>query len=113
MIAYMLDNKTVNPIATELFLRGRKLNILFLSHSFILLYQINIRLNSTHYFTMKIPNKQELRQVTFNHSSNNDECCTSKLYPFLVIDAILLLENPLRFRKILLEKNIKTNHGNW
>ena len=62
MIADMLDNKTVNPIATELFLRGRKLNILFLSHSFILLYQINIRLNSTNYFTMKIPNKQELQQ---------------------------------------------------
>ena len=62
MIADMLGNKTLNPIATELFLRGRKLNILFLSHSFILLYQINIRLNSTHYFTMKIPNKQELQQ---------------------------------------------------
>ena len=62
MIADMLGNKTLNPIATELFLRGRKLNILFLSHSFILLYQINIRLNSTNYFTMKIPNKQELQQ---------------------------------------------------
>ena len=27
MIAYMLSNKNVNPIVTELFIRGKKLNI--------------------------------------------------------------------------------------
>ena len=30
----------------------------------------NIRLNSTHDFIMKIPNKQELCQLAFNHSSD-------------------------------------------
>ena len=29
MIAYMLSNKKHNPIVTELFIRGRKLNISF------------------------------------------------------------------------------------
>ena len=40
MIADMLSNKKLNPIVTELFIRGRKLNIsLFLLHNFILLCQ--------------------------------------------------------------------------
>ena len=30
----------------------------------------NIKLNSTHYFIMKIPNSRELQQTTFNHSSD-------------------------------------------
>ena len=30
--------------------------------------------------------------------------CTSKLYPFLVIDATLTSNNPSRFRKNLLER---------
>ena len=33
----------------------------------------NIRLNSTHYFIMKISNKQNLQQNAFNHSSYIDE----------------------------------------
>ena len=32
----------------------------------------SIRLNSTHYFIMKIPNKQEPQQIAFNHSSHVD-----------------------------------------
>ena len=36
----MLINKKLNPIVTELFIKGRKLNIfLFLSHNFLLLFQ--------------------------------------------------------------------------
>ena len=50
--------------------------------------QKNIRLSSTHYFIMEIPNKQELRQTAFNHSSDIDfqdfvnlyENCTTKPY---------------------------------
>ena len=33
MIADMLSNKKLNPIVTELFIRGKKLNISFLSHN--------------------------------------------------------------------------------
>ena len=61
MIVDMLSNKKLNQIVTELFIRSRKLNI-----SLVFITQVyfaapkNIRLNSTHYFIMKIPNKQEL-----------------------------------------------------
>ena len=40
MIADMLSNKKLNSIETELFIRGRKLNIsFFLSRNLILLFQ--------------------------------------------------------------------------
>ena len=32
----------------------------------------NIKLNSDHYFIMKILNKRQLQQITFNHSSDID-----------------------------------------
>ena len=71
----------------------------------------NIRLNLTHYFVMKVPNKRELQQIAFNHSSDIDfqdfmnlyKKCTAKPYSFLVIDTTLVSDNPLRFRKNLFE----------
>ena len=68
----------------------------------------NIRLNTTHYFIMKIANKRELQQITFNHSSDIDskdimdllKKCTEKLY-ISVINANLASDNPLRFRNNL------------
>ena len=53
-------------------------------------------INSTHYFIMKILNKQELQQTASNHSSDIDfevfinlyEICNEKPYSFLVIDTI-------------------------
>ena len=64
MIGDMESNKELIPIATELFLRGRKLNILlvFISQSYFKVPK-TIRLNSTH-FIMKIPNKRELQQIS-------------------------------------------------
>ena len=47
----------------------------------------DIRINSTYYFIMKIPNKQELQQIPFNYSSDID---------FEDFD------NSLRFRKNIL-----------
>ena len=64
----MRRNKKVKPIVFELFIRGRTLNIFLI---FITKPQFavpkNIRLNSTHYFIMKKPNKQELQQIAFNN----------------------------------------------
>ena len=59
MISEMLSNKELNSIATELFIRGEKLNIslLFITQSYFVVPK-NIRLNSTYYFVMKIPNKR-------------------------------------------------------
>ena len=91
MIADMLSNKKLNPVVIELFIRGKKLNIslVFIKQSYFTVSK-NIRLNSTHYFIMKIPNKRELQQIAFNHSSDIDfqdfinlyKKCTAKPYSF-------------------------------
>ena len=81
MIADMLSNKKLNPIVTELFIRGRKLNIslVFITQSYFAVPK-NIRLNSTHYFAMKIPNKRKLQQIAFNYSSHIDFQDLIKVY---------------------------------
>ena len=62
MIAHMLSNKKLKPIVTELFISGRKLNIslVFITQSYFAVPR-NIRLNSAHYFIMKIPIKRDLQ----------------------------------------------------
>ena len=99
--------KKLNPIVTELFIRGRKINIslVFITKSYFVVPK-NIRVNSTHCFIMKIPNKPELHQIAFNHSSdihfqyfvNLYKKITAKSRSFLVIDATLASANPLRFK---------------
>ena len=68
MIGDMLSKKNFNPIVTELFIRCRKLNIylIFIMKPYFAIPK-NIRINPTHYFIMKITNKQELQQIAFNH----------------------------------------------
>ena len=54
-----------------MFIRGRKLNIsfVFITQSYFKVLK-DVRLNFTHFFIMKIPNKRELQQIVFNHSSD-------------------------------------------
>ena len=111
MIADMISNNKLNAIVTELFVRGRKLNIsiVFITQSYFKVPK-DFRLNPTHSFIMKIPNKRELQQIALNHSLDTDfkDCikiyknCTATLYSFLVSDTTLLSDNLLRFRKNLL-----------
>ena len=111
MIADMINNKKLNPIVTELFIRGRKLNIsiVFTMESYFKVPK-DVRLNSTHFFIMKIPNKRELQQIALNHSSDIDfkdftnifKKYTKEPYSFLVNDTTLASGGPLRFRKNLL-----------
>ena len=70
-IADMINNKKLNPVVTELFIRGRKLNISirFISQSYFKVPK-DVRLNYTHFFIMEIPNKRELQQIALNHSSD-------------------------------------------
>ena len=67
----MISNKKFNQTATNLFIRGRKLNIslVFIMQSCFAVPK-NIRLNSTHYFIMKISGKRELQLIVINHSSD-------------------------------------------
>ena len=71
MIADMINNKRLYSIVTELFIRGRKLNIsvVFITQSYFKVPK-DIRLNTTHLFMTKIPNKRELQQIALNHSSD-------------------------------------------
>ena len=115
MIADMISNNKLNPIVTELFIRGRKLNIsiVFITQSYFKVPK-DVRLNSTHFFIMKIPNKRELQQIALNHSSDIDfkgfmniyNKSTKEPYSFLVNDTTLPSDNPLRFRRNLLDEYI-------
>ena len=60
----MVAHKILNPIVTELFIRGRKLNIsiVFITQSYFKVLK-DVRLISTHFFIMKIPIKRELQQI--------------------------------------------------
>ena len=110
MIADMINNKKLNSIITKLFIRGRQLNtsLVFIMQSYFKVPK-DVRLNSTHFFNMKIPNKRELQQIALNHSSDINskdfikiyKKCTAEPYSFLVNDATLASDNPLRFRKNL------------
>ena len=55
----MINNKELNPTVTDVFIRGRKLNIpiVFLTQSYFKVPE-DVRLNSTQFFIMKIPNKR-------------------------------------------------------
>ena len=71
MIADMINNKKLNLIVTKLFIRRRKLNIslVFIMQSYFKVPK-DVRLNTTHFFFMKILNKTELQQIALNHSSH-------------------------------------------
>ena len=68
MIAYVKANKKFSAIVTEMFLRERKVCISFvlISQSYFKVSKI-IRLNTTHFLIMKIPNKRELQQIGSSH----------------------------------------------
>ena len=110
MIADMINNKKLNSVVTELFIRGRKLNIslVFITLSYFKVPK-NVRLNTTHFFITKIPNERELQQIALNHSSDistkdfikTDKECAAELYYLLVNDITLPSDNSLRFRKNL------------
>ena len=77
----------------------------------------DVRPKFTHLFIMKFP-KRGLQQIALNHSSDIDfrdfmkiyKKCTAEPYSFLVNDTTLPSDNPLKFRKNLLEKNFKITY---
>ena len=67
MISDMIINKKLKSIVTELFIRGRKLNIslVFITQSYFKVPK-DVRLNTTHFFITKIPNNRELQNIAQN-----------------------------------------------
>ena len=111
MIADVINNKKLNLIVTELFIRDRKLNIslVFIIQSYFKVPKDVYSQNSTQFFVMKIPNKRELQQISLNHSSSINskdfikiyKKYTTERYSFLINDIMLASDDPLRFRKNL------------
>ena len=66
---------------SELFIRGRKINIsiAFITQPYFKVPK-GVRLNSTHFLIIKIPNKRELRQIALNHSLDIDFKDFIKIY---------------------------------
>ena len=73
MTGNLINNKKFNPVVTELFIRSRKLNIsiVFITQPYVKVPK-DVKLNSTHFFIMKIPSKRELQQIALNRSSDTD-----------------------------------------
>ena len=62
MIADMINNKKLDSLVTELFIRRRKsdMSLVFITQSYFMVLK-DVRLNTTHFSIMKIPNKRELQ----------------------------------------------------
>ena len=110
MIADFFSNKKLNNPIVAIRSRKLKMSLTFITQSSFTLTK-NVRINSTHYFVMKIPNKREFEQILFSNSSdiayeffmNPCKKFTVKQFYLLVIDTTLVSDNYLRFRKNLLE----------
>ena len=71
LLICLIIKHLINPVVTEIFFGGRKLNIslAFIAKSYFPEPK-NIRIDFTNYFIMKIPNRKVLQQIPFNHSSS-------------------------------------------
>ena len=93
----MSNKKKLNPVVNQLFIRGTKLNIsiVFITQSYFKVPK-EVRLNTTHFFIMKIQNKRELQQIALNHFLDIDfkdfikiyKKYTAEPYSFIVNDTI-------------------------
>ena len=119
MIANIMGNKKFQAIIKEFLIRYRKLNI---SLVFITLSYFSVpkdaRLNTTHYFIMKINNRRELQNIATDHSADIDyqdikkiyRGCTKEPYNFLVLHTMLPASDPLQFRKNLFDSYKNDNN---
>ena len=103
MNADMLSNRKLNPIVTESFIRVRKLSIsrVFITQSYFKEPK-DVRLSTTHFFILKIPNKSELEQITHNVSSNIDFKDFMNLYRKCIVKHILFSLLMLLLHQIIL-----------
>ena len=106
MFAHIITNKKFQAIIKGFFIRCRKLNVslVFIAQSYVSDPK-DVRLNSTHYLTIKIDNKRELQNIAINHFTDIDyqdfikiyRECTKEPYNFLTKDTTLPASDPLRF----------------
>ena len=102
-----------------MFIRCRKLNIslVFITQSYFSVPKYE-RLNTTHYFIVKLNSKRELQNIAISHSADIDyqdfkkiyKECTKEPFNFLTIDNTLPASDPLRFRKELFDSYKNDNN---
>lgn len=105
--------KKLHSIDVQLFIRTRKRNIssMFMTQSYFPRLK-DVIINTTHFFIMKILNKQELQQIATKDSSEIDfsefkrlcNMCIADPYWFLAFDCIFSSHNTLGFPNNLLEE---------
>ena len=112
----MISNKKKLANSNIIIYHKQEIDIsLVLFHNLFFLLQKD-KLNTSHYFIMKIINKPNLQQIGINRSSNNDFKDFMKLYNrctsndcLLVHDTILTSDNPFQsFRKSIMTTDEKT-----
>ena len=101
-----------------MFIRCKKLNtsLVSITKSYFSAPK-DVRLNTTHYFIMKINNKRELKNIPINHSADIDyqdlkkiyRECAKEPYSFLTIDTMLPASDPLRFGEKLFDSYVFKN----
>ena len=106
MIADVMNNRKLNPVVTEFSITGRQLNIsiAFVTQSYFKLPK-EVRLNTTPFFIIKRPQEIGLNDssdVGFKDFMKIYKKYTAEPYSFLVNYTNLPSDNPLRFRKNLL-----------
>ena len=81
MIADIMINKRFQEIIKELFIRCRKSNIslVFITQAYFSVPK-NVKLNSTHYFIMKIKKRKEIQNIAISNSADVDYKNFMKIY---------------------------------
>ena len=103
MLADMIHKKKLELMVTELFIRGRKLNIslVFITRSYFKVPK-DVRLSTTHFFITKIPNERELRETAINHSSDVSAKDFTNICRKWTVEQYSFLVNVLHLHQIIL-----------
>ena len=110
MIGDIMSNKNLQAAVNDLFFQMQKIKCFTCFCSTVLFLCSKRRYSrSTHYLTMKINSKGELKNITINLSTDfgykdfmkTYRGCAKEPFRFLTIDATLPASDPLRFKKNL------------
>ena len=110
MIVGMLSNKKLNPVVTQLFIKGRKskhFSCFYYTADFAVQKQLGWILDTV--LLWKFQSNENFIKIAFNYSSGIDFInlyvkCTAKPYYILVIDVTFASDNLLSFWNNLVER---------
>ena len=94
-IVDIIRNKKLPQTVTKLFIEKLNISLKFILQSYTTIPK-DVRHNTTYFFIMKLVNRQQLQQITINHSSDIDfkdfirlfKNSSAKACSFLVIEVI-------------------------